>query len=75
MYDFGDLCRTAVPGCEEDEAQLDRITLRMDMFRALVAGFMRGCGGALTLAEAALMCTAVWVITFEQGVRVHVHSE
>jgi hypothetical protein len=67
LYDFGDLCRTAVPGCEEDEADLQSIALRLDMFRALARGFMQGCGGSLTQAEADLLCTAVWVITFEQG--------
>ena len=33
MYDFWDLRRTAVPGCEEDEEELQRVELRMDMFR------------------------------------------
>ena len=67
LYDFGDLCRTAVPGCEEDEADLQSIELRLEMFRALARGFMQGCGGGLTQTEADLLCTAVWVITFEQG--------
>ena len=64
LYDFGDLCRTAVPGCEEDERELANIQLRMAMFRALTRGFIQGCGGRLTQAEAQLLCTAVWVITF-----------
>ena len=70
LYDFGDLCRTAVPGCEEDEPQLQRIELRLDMFRALTRGFIQGCGGCLAQAEAELLCTAVWTITFEQGAAV-----
>ena len=67
MYDFGDLCRTAVPGCEEDEPQLQAIELRLDVFRALTRGFMQGCGRLLAPEEAELLCTAVWIITFEQG--------
>ena len=37
--------------------------------RALARGFIQGCNGCLTQAEAELLYTAVWVITFEQGVR------
>jgi hypothetical protein len=68
-YDFGDLCRSAVPCCEEDEADLRKIELRMDFFRALARGFIQGCGNLLTRAESEMMWTAAWVITFEQGVR------
>jgi hypothetical protein len=40
------LRRTAVPGCEEDEADLQRIALRMEMFRALVRGFLQVSRGS-----------------------------
>lgn len=45
LYDFGDLVRTSVSPADEDETDLSKVCVRMDIFRALVRGFLDGATG------------------------------
>ena len=40
LYDFGDMVRTAAPTTREDDADLNRIGVRLDRFEALVKGYL-----------------------------------
>jgi Ser/Thr protein kinase RdoA (MazF antagonist) len=68
-HDFGDLVRTSTSPAEEDELDLGRVTMRLPMFEALVAGYLDAAGGFLTPAERACLPLAGQLITFEQGLR------
>ena len=70
LFDFGDLVRSSVCRCPEDETNLDAIHVDLDIFEALAAGFF-GSGGSvwLTEKERDLLVTASMVITMETGLR------
>jgi len=51
LNDFGDLARSALNTEAEDSNTLSRITVEIPRFEALVRGFLRGVGGALTQNE------------------------
>ena len=69
LYDFGDLVRTSVSPADEDETDLSKVCVRMDIFRALVRGFLDGAQGCLTKKELELLPFSGELITFEIGLR------
>ena len=69
LYDFGDMVRTATSPAKEDEQDLSKVTMRYEMFEALVAGYLSAAGGFLTAAEKALLPFSGKLITFEIGIR------
>lgn len=68
-HDFGDLVRSSVSDSAEDERDLARVSVRLDVFEALASGFLEGAGDALTPAERAQLVTGARVIVYEQAVR------
>jgi Ser/Thr protein kinase RdoA (MazF antagonist) len=68
-FDFGDLVRTAVSPAAEDEPDLARVGVRLDVFEAIAQGWREGAGDALTDAEKALLPASGRVIAYELGLR------
>lgn len=68
-YDFGDMVRTATSPAEEDEKDLDKVTMQLPMFRALVRGYLSAANHFLTATEKAHLVNAGKVIIYEQGLR------
>ena len=69
LYDFGDLVRTSTSPAAEDEKDLSKVTMRMNMFEALVKGYIDAAGSMLTRAELDNMAFSGKLITFEIGIR------
>jgi aminoglycoside phosphotransferase (APT) family kinase protein len=69
LYDFGDMCRTAACPTLEDERDLSRVEVGMDMFGALVGGYLSATGGFLNPAEKDHLVFSAKLITFEIGMR------
>ena len=69
LYDFGDLVRTSVSPAAEDERDLSMVAVRMDMFEALVRGYLETAGGFLSEAERSYLAFSGKLITLEIGVR------
>ena len=69
LYDFGDMCRTACRPTPEDERDLAKVEARLDMFEALVRGYLAAAGEFLNPAEKAHLTFSASLITFEIGVR------
>ncbi len=69
LYDFGDMVRTATCRSAEDERDLGKIHMEMELFEALARGYLTAAGGFLTPAERALLVTSGKLITFEIGIR------
>lgn len=69
LYDFGDMVRTAVSPAAEDETDLGRIQVRLDIFEALTRGFAAGVGPILTEAEWENLAFSSRLMTFEVGIR------
>jgi Ser/Thr protein kinase RdoA (MazF antagonist) len=69
LYDFGDMCRTACSPTAEDERDLTKVEARMDIFEALVRGYLTTAGGFLNATEQEMLPFAARLITFEIGIR------
>lgn len=69
MFDFGDMIRTFVPACSEEETDLTRLHLRLDIFEALTKGYLSATAGILTAAEKACLHQGGLYITFLQVLR------
>ena len=69
LYDFGDMCRTATCPTAEDERNLSRVEMRMEMFEALVRGYLGSAGGILNPVEQDYLVFSAGLITFEIGIR------
>ena len=69
IHDFGDLVRTATCPAAEDERDLSKVAVDLDMFGALVQGFAQETHGFLTPAERRHLTFGGKLITFEQLIR------
>ncbi len=69
LYDFGDMCRTATRPTAEDETDLAKVEANLDMFRALVEGYLSSAGQFLCKAERDHLVFSTRLITFEIGLR------
>ena len=68
-YDFGDMIRTGTSPAAEDETDLGKVTMRFNMFEALLRGYLTGAAGFLTPEERELLPFAGKLITMEIGTR------
>ena len=68
-WDFGDLIRTATCAAPEDERDLSRIEVRLDLYEAIASGYIEATRGFLTSAELESLPSGGQVITFELGMR------
>jgi len=68
-YDFGDAIRTAANSAAEDETDLSKVFLRMDLFKAYADGYLSEIGNTLTKNELDYLAFAPRLITFTIGVR------
>lgn len=69
MNDFGDSIRFGANTAAEDERDLSKVSLDMELFELYVKGFIEGCGGSLTEKEIELMPMGAKVMTYECGMR------
>ena len=69
LHDFGDMVRTATNAAAEDERDLGRVRARLDIFAALVEGYLAAARPFLAPAEVEHLALAGQVLTFENGIR------
>lgn len=69
LHDFGDMVRSATNPAAEDERDTSRVAMRLDVFEALVTGYLATAGAFLTDAEIEQLSFAGRLITFEIGLR------
>ena len=68
-YDFGDAVRFGASSAAEDETDLSKVFLRLDMYRAYLEGYLDACGHALTENEINVLPLGAKIITIELGMR------
>ncbi len=68
LYDYGDAVRSGAATAAEDEQDLSKVTLDLELFEAFTKGFLSACPD-LTSLERELMPLGVKIITLELGVR------
>lgn len=69
LYDFGDMIRTSTSPAKEDEQDLSKVTMRFEMFEALVKGYLDAVGNSITPIEKELLPFSGKLITFTIGIR------
>jgi Ser/Thr protein kinase RdoA (MazF antagonist) len=69
LYDFGDLVRFTAATAAEDEQDLARVGVDLELYRALESGYLAGAGDALSPLERAWMPAAARLVTLTIGMR------
>ncbi|MBQ3064498.1 MAG: aminoglycoside phosphotransferase family protein, partial [Clostridia bacterium] len=69
VNDFGDSIRFGANTAAEDETDLSKVTLDLELFRVYAKGFLEGCNGSLTDTEVALLPIGAIMMTLECGMR------
>ena len=69
IYDFGDSIRFGANHSAEDETDLSKVNLDVDLFAAYTAAFLEGAGGSLTNEEIAYLPWGAKLMTLECGIR------
>lgn len=69
IHDFGDSIRFGASTAAEDERDLDKVLLDMNLFGAYARGFLAGSAGALTREEKVLLPEGAFMMTLECGIR------
>lgn len=69
VNDFGDAIRFAANTAAEDETDLSKVKLDLELFEAFAKGFIEGCGGALTDTELKMLPVGAIMMTLECGMR------
>ena len=67
-YDFGDSIRFGAATAAEDEKDLSKVTMSLDLFRTFTRGFLKACPG-LTEEERKALPLGAMTMTLECGVR------
>lgn len=69
LYDFGDAIRFGASSAAEDETDLSKVYVKVEMFDAFAKGFIRGLDGKLSDEEIRMLPMGAYVITLETGMR------
>ena len=69
IHDFGDLVRSTTCTAAEDEIDLTKVSVDVDLFSALAAGFINGAGALLTSEERSMLLSGAKTIILEQATR------
>ena len=67
-YDFGDSIRFGAATAAEDEKELDKVTMSLELFRIFTRGFVRACP-SLTAREREMLPMGAKLMTLECGMR------
>jgi hypothetical protein len=68
-YDFGDAIRTATNSASEDEQNLSRVTMNINLFRAYAEGYLSETGATLNDVEKEYLAFGPKLITYTIAVR------
>lgn len=69
LYDFGDAIRFGAKTAEEDEADLSKVSVSLELYEAYTRGYLSSCAAALTKAEVDSLAYSAFLMTYECGVR------
>ncbi len=69
LYDFGDMVRTTTSFAAEDERDLAKVKLEIEMFKALAAGYLEESIDFLSPEEIGWLVFSGRLITFTIGLR------
>ena len=69
VTDFGDSIRFGANTAAEDETDLSKVSLDLELFKTYAEGFLKGCNGSLAKKEIELLPVGAMMMTLECGMR------
>jgi len=69
LYDFGDSIRFGASTADEDERDLSKVAIDLELYEQYVKGYLSTAGKSLTPCEVEYLPFAAKLITFECGIR------
>jgi len=69
LYDFGDSIRSGANPAEEDEVDLSKVTMDIQLFEHFTHGFLEGTKHSLTTLELEYLPLSAKIMTLECGIR------
>lgn len=69
LYDFGDAVRFGASTAAEDETDLSKVGIDLELFRQFTEGYLAAAGDVLTGTELDLLAFSAKLITYELGMR------
>lgn len=69
VYDFGDSIRFGANTAMEDEPDVSKVSLDLELYKLYVKGYLTGCQGSLTENEIRMLPVGAKMMTLECGMR------
>ncbi len=69
LYDFGDSIRFGANTAKEDEPDVSKVSLDLNLYEQYVRGYIEGCSGSLTDTELRMLPMGAKMMTLECGMR------
>ena len=69
VTDFGDAIRFGANNADEDEKDISKVWLNLDLFKVYTEGYLKGCDGKLSNEEIMLLPEGAKMMTIECGMR------
>lgn len=69
IFDFGDSIRFGASTALEDEKDLSKVSMDLELFEQYVKGYLEGCEGSLTDTEISMLPHGAKTMTLECGMR------
>lgn len=69
LFDYGDGIRSTSASCKEDETDLNKVFLHLDLFKKYTDGYLSEMAPYLTTTEVSLMGESIRIITLELAMR------
>ncbi len=69
LYDYGDSIRFGASTAAEDEKDLEKVRMDLDLFELFTKGFLEEAGSSLTQTEIEYLPFGAKIMTFECGIR------
>ena len=69
LFDFGDMVRSFTSPVEEDEADIQKVKMQINIFKAILKGYLSELKNVLTVTEIKNLVYGAEVIVYEQAVR------
>lgn len=69
LFDYGDGVRSTSSNASEDETDLGKVYINLDLFKAFTDGYLSEMAPYITYDELSLMADSIRIITLELGIR------
>lgn len=69
MHDFGDMVRTCCANLPEDDHEIEKMQIRLDIFKALAKGYISTLNGTISKSETESLIVGALMIPFMMAVR------